>query len=145
MIRVTNQREFDISLKKIAKKIEVDAGTLVRKVAFDLFNGVVSRTPVDTGWARSSWNIAFRTPDLSVPPKPASGGESAAIAANNAQEAKLDQIKAGDFPTVWITNALDYIEYLEAGHSKQAGKGFMVQRTLAETRADVNRALKALG
>ena len=143
MIRVTNQNEFDITLKKFAKKIEVDAATVVRKVAFDLFNGVVSRTPVDTGWARASWNIAFNTPDLSVPPK-VQGGESAAVAANDAQEQKLDLI-ADDFPRVWITNALDYIEYLEAGHSKQAGKGFMIQRTLAETRADINRQLAAIG
>lgn len=141
-LRFTNVAEFELQLSKFAKSIDVEVEKVVRKVAFDVFRGVVSRTPVDTGWARASWNISFGTADLSVPSKPA-GGETAAKALNGVQESKLNTAMA-KFPVVWITNNLNYIQFLEAGHSKQSGKGFMVQRTMAEVFADLRNTLDRL-
>lgn len=141
-VRITNQREFEASIRKLQKKLDLDVQKLTRKIGFDLFRGVVERTPVDTGWARSSWNIAFGNMDLSVPPKPAS--ESAQFeAANQKQQQKL-QAYPSSFPTIWITNALPYIVPLENGHSKQMGKGHMVQRTLAQVVANINYTLGQL-
>lgn len=141
-VRITNQKAFEISLQQIATDLEADLNQVVRKVGFDLFRGVVERTPVDTGWARSSWNIAFGTPDGSVPTK-IEGGEAAANSVNQHQQQKLELYPA-DFPIIWITNALPYIVPLENGHSKQMGKGYMVQRTVAQVVANLEAALAAL-
>ena len=141
-VRITNQKAFDLSLQKLATKLEADLGQVVRKVGFDVFRGVVERTPVDTGWARSSWNIAFGFKDATVPPKPS--GDSAAFEASNQKHQEKLKLYPKDFPVIWITNALPYIVPLENGHSKQMGKGFMVQRTVAHTVAVINEALKQL-
>lgn len=142
-VRVTNQKEFDAGLIKLAEKLEADLEDVVKKIGFDVFRGVVERTPVDTGWARSSWNIAFGSPNLSVPPK-IEGGESAAETVNTAQQEQLT-LYPDDFPVIWITNALPYIIPLENGHSQQMGKGYMVQRTVAQVTASMEEALKGLG
>jgi len=142
-VRFTNLPSFEGTIKKFAKQIEVDVADVVRKVSFDIFRGVTERTPVDTGWARASWNIAFNTPNLSVPSR-VQGGDTAARNVNAQQSAKL----LGDlsqFPVVWITNNLDYVQYLEAGHSKQMGKGFMLQRTLADVFAEIKTISAGLG
>lgn len=140
-IRITNQRQFENTLKKAAVNLHVDLKDVVQKTAFDLFRGVVERTPVDTGWARSSWNISFGSMDLSIPPK-IEGGEAAANNANEKEQQKVE-FYPDDFPVVWITNALPYIVPLEKGHSKQMGKGFMVQRTVAQVVADLEAAFAA--
>lgn len=140
-VRFTNTPEFEMSLQQFANKIDANLEDVLRKVSFDLFRGVVQRTPVDTGWARASWNIAFHAPDLSVPEQPSSPG--AAKAANSAQEQVLNG-PLGKHPVVWITNNLDYIVPLEGGHSKQSGKGFMVQRTLQDVIAELRSTLRSI-
>ena len=137
-LRFTNLERFERSLHEISKKLEIDLDTVVRKVSFDIFRGVTERTPVDTGWARASWNISFKNIDLSIPAKPNS--ESAAIGINDQQSAKLN-LTLPNFPVVWITNSLPYIGALEAGHSKHSDKGFMVQRTIADVRRSIEEAL----
>jgi len=143
-IRFTTLPKFEMTLKEFSKKTEIALEDVIRKVAFDCFSGVVKRTPVDTGWARSSWNVAFVNPDTSVPDKPGDGaGEAAAIAKNNEQQSKL----YGDLgidKIVWITNSLDYVQYLEAGWSKQAGKGFMVERTLQDVVSELRNIVRGL-
>jgi len=141
-LRITNLKPFTKTLQEFADAIEVDVGTVVRKVAFDIFKGVVQRTPVDTGWARASWNISFGTQDLSVPSKPES--PEGAVQQNAKQFNKLDNETFKNFPIVWITNNLDYIVPLENGHSKQSGKGFMVARTVFEVFAELKATLKQL-
>jgi hypothetical protein len=133
--------KFERSLIEVSKKLEIDLDTVVRKVSFDIFRGVTERTPVDTGWARASWNISFSNADLSIPAKTKS--ESAAIGINDQQSAKLN-LTLPNFPIVWITNSLPYIAPLEAGHSKQSGKGFMIQRTIVDVRRSVEEALNEI-
>lgn len=128
---------------KVAEALERDVKEVVQKTGFDVFRGVVTRTPVDTGWARSSWNIAFTTMDTSVPPK-TEGGLGTAKAVNSKQEKKLE-LYPDDFPVIWITNGLPYIVPLENGHSKQMDKGYMVQRTMAQVIANINASLRELG
>jgi uncharacterized protein CbrC (UPF0167 family) len=142
MLRITGVPKFEADLKKFAKRIDVGVEQIVRSIALDMFKGVITRTPVDTGWARASWNIAFTEPDWTPGPK-ITGGEEVAAAVNKVEEAKLKKGALNfKFPKVWITNGLPYIIPLENGHSKQTGRGYMVQRTMSDIVANVNKNIQ---
>jgi len=138
-VRFTNLRQFEKDIKKFVELTGADADQVVRKVALDIFAGVTRRTPVDTGHARSAWALNY-----GAAPKSNNGieggGSAAATAANGVEETSFLTSKPQD--TVWITNNLPYIIRLEKGHSKQADKGFMVQRTLSVVAQMVSDAVK---
>lgn len=121
---------WETSIDKFAKKIGVEASVAIRKVAFDIFGGTVRKTPVLTGRARTSWNIALGTPDPSVPPE---GSYP------NLPKASLPKV-GKDFPIIWISTNLAYMAPLENGTSKKAPAGM-----LAITMAEVETALKSAG
>lgn len=82
--------------------------------------GVVARTPVDSGRARSSWTVSVGEPRATVPPESGSyqpADSSTAMAA-------LSGLQPGQ--TVWISSALPYIVVLEFGgypNPPQGGEG----------------------
>lgn len=57
MIKVTGIRNFKADLLKFAEKINADADQVIKTVAFFAFQSCVEKTPVDTGFARSRWEI----------------------------------------------------------------------------------------
>lgn len=126
--------DFNALANEISRIIEIDLETVHRKIAFDLFSGVVLKTPVDTGRARASWRVGIGAINTSVQSE--GQKQPGAEAATTAGSAALQNMTL-DKP-VWITNSLAYIGALEAGHSKQSPNG-MVQLTLAEVRADLSR------
>ncbi len=119
--------------------IQQAVSEIVREVALKLHENIVRRTPIDTGRAKSSWNISENFPDESVTPvlrdtileQKAKGAEVLTI--DNAHVAALtSQQNISQFPTVvFISNALPYIENLERGSSKQAPLG-MVRISVTE-------------
>ena len=140
---------FDRDLKAFGKALGIEVVTVQKKVSFDLFRRLVSRTPVDTGRARSGWNIAVDHPDRSVPapiehtdmqtgkaPSPAAGEIRAAEVGT-----ALAALKPGDYRPVWISNNLPYIVELEKGHSRQAPAG-MVALSIAETELELDVAMR---
>lgn len=145
-IKITGIAKFEADLQTFADRLQIDAKTVVKKVAFEVFEGVTKRTPVDTGWARASWIITTHNPDLSTTAEKAGFkkkgmGEAAAAVANATQVAGT----VGSSASVWwITNNVPYIVKLENGHSKQAGRGFMAQRTVADVQANMGVLLGGL-
>lgn len=127
---------FKRSLKAFADSIGVGVETAVRKISMQTFSGIVLKTPVDTGRARASWVIGINRP-LNSPDFPEGRKMSAAEAQSiaNRQLATLGRLKPYD--TVFISNNLPYIEYLEDGSSEQAPSG-MVAVTLAEIERGIN-------
>lgn len=77
---------------------------------FRRISGVVLLTPVDTGRARSSWNVATGQPDTSYP---AAG--AASRRGDPASHASGAMRRLGVYETVWITSSLPYIKVLEYG------------------------------
>ena len=136
-IRITNQAEFSRKLKQFAERAGIAPGLVAQRVALEAFEGVVERTPVRTGWARASWNLAEGTIDPSVPPKPAEG-------AKLPPPVPVEPSTGKDFPVFYVTNNLDYIEFLEQGKSIQMDKGYMIQRTLAALAADIDTILREI-
>jgi len=95
----------------LIKTMDKDVAKNMNTLSFKLLAGFVKKTPVDTGDARSSWNITEDKIDTSIKDK---------IRGNIS--GKKD---------VYITNSINYILKLENGSSKQAPKG-MVGLTINE-------------
>lgn len=123
--------QFNAELQAFADKIQQDLGNVVADTAVELFAEIVAGTPVDTGRARSSWNISLGTPDLTTKPEgsyPEYHDQDAAYqqAENQAESlvASLRESNASIEP-IYIANALEYISGLEDGNSKQAPVGMV--------------------
>lgn len=72
--------------------------------------GVVLRTPVNTGRARASWNVAIGTPSTLVPDPGQQHYDAPSIDGARASLRGL-----GPYNVVWITSGLPYMRVLEYG------------------------------
>ncbi len=124
MIKVRNQKSFEISVDKFAKNIGVEVSLVVKKLSFDIFADVVAGTPVDTGRAMNNWNIAVGQPSRVVTD---AGGNPAIIKGSKTKEGPITLHSLRPFDTVWISNNLSYIRFLEEGSSKQAPNGWVAR------------------
>ena len=121
-------QEFAAALRAEGARTPLQIDRFLRRVAFEVFTRVVRRTPVDTGRARLSWNIARNQADESVAPENPSQGRRALTTSNQ----KLTRIRPDKrMQPIHISNNLEYIRFLEEGSSTQAPQG-MVAITLAE-------------
>lgn len=125
-MEITNLNRVKLDFDKFAEKVGVDGETLFRKFTFDVFGGIVEATPIDTGRAMNNWNIAIGQPDFTVIDL---GGDKGSILGQKQVEGVtvLEGVRLGQ--VVFITNSVDYIEFLNAGSSKQAPAAF-VERTI---------------
>lgn len=130
--------QFKADLNKFAQQIGADVALVRKKVAFDFMERTVSRTPVDTGRARASWNMADGAPDSSVAPE---GARNPQAAIDEALAKRLSVSFTQPFAVTWVSNALPYIEILEMGSSQQAPNGF-VRISLSEIEAGIISKLK---
>lgn len=126
------------AIQRAAEKTGRTLDEMVQKISERLFENIVRRTPVDTGWARANWIPSIGSPDDSVP-------ESSPGRDENIDD-PLPRIslevasgKAGDI--FFLTNSVPYILSLEYGHSAQAPNG-MVRVSIEEVRAFYQEALK---
>ena len=144
-LRITNLRQFERDLRHVSEKMHISANLAVKKIAFDIYKGVTEKTPVDTGYARASWNISPHRPNPSIETKfrfsDKSNCSHGRMGADNIQKQRVAN-KNKEADRWFITNNVPYIVYLEAGHSKQSAH--MVTRTLNEVRANVAAILKGI-
>ena len=87
-----------------------------------IFDGIVSRTPVETGSLRASWRASLNQPDMS---KTTGGTAEAPLAP---PIFPLSQIPL--YAKVFISNGQKYVMPIEYGWSQKAPQG-MVRVTLA--------------
>ena len=120
---------FDADLEKFAKTVGVELARVRKKVSFDIFAGVIGRTPVDTGRARAGWAMTDQLASSFVPPE----GDGGYDMPNAAQQAASF---ADPFGVTVIANNVPYIVALEFGHSRKEPNG-MVRVTLAAVEAGV--------
>ena len=105
--------------------VNMSVSRMVSEISEEIFDGVVERSPVDTGSFRASWNVSVGAPELSN------------IVGGN-HESPLSPPRFPGLPTrnvepVYITNNTPYGAELEHGHSDQAPIG-IVAVTLASLR-----------
>jgi hypothetical protein len=112
---------FADALKTFEIKANGAADAVVHGAVVEVGERVISRTPIDTGRAKSNWNYGLQTPDIHT--TQATGTRTL----NGIEDLPA---KAGGF-VHYVTNSLAYINALEDGHSKQAPQG-MVKLTALE-------------
>lgn len=134
MISFKNMRQFELDLDGFAKRMGMLKSTVYRRATAEIWNDVTGRTPVATGRARSSWNIATGSPDPSWPDE--GYGESGVTVYFDPPSLPASLKDVDGTKVVWITSNLPYIEPLEHGHSKQAPTG-MVMISVANFMAKV--------
>lgn len=125
---------------KQANRIMVQLENATAKATVDLalriHGGLIEKTPVDTGWARSNW-----LPSVGVPRKE-TVGEPGSLNQAAAQFGQAEvagwQITSGP---IYITNNVPYISRLNAGSSTQAPSGFVEGVVQAETNRANRRKL----
>ena len=124
------------NIHKFSRKLEISVNLVIKKLAIQLFELIVLKTPVDTGRARASWNLSNANIDIGVAPP---GDYSLEDALNKVSEKSV----VGMARTIWITNSLPYILALEHGHSQQAPTG-MVALSVEEIESHLDSIVREL-
>ena len=118
-------REFERALKRFAEQELPEAvAEASRDLATRLLDGVVTRTPVDTGLARANWQVTVGRPAIGTLTGTDKDGR------RTRSRGRRVIASAGPFETIWIVNNLPYVVELEQGSSAKAPAG-MVAATLA--------------
>lgn len=118
-------RQFGQRMRKHGDNIEKNSTALVRKCALAIDGAVVMATPVDTGRARSNWQVSLNSPASGTLATEDPSGQ-AAIAQGRSVIAGYQ--KPGG--AIHITNNLPYIGRLNDGWSAQAPAGFVIKAVL---------------
>jgi hypothetical protein len=101
----------------------------VQTIALKVLQGVIEKTPVDTGLCRGNWQVTGSVPAAgTIENTDKSGGST--IAQGQRVITTVNPMKE----VIWVSNNLPYTGALEDGHSKQAPAG-MVLLTLEEIKA----------
>ena len=143
---------FAADLRKFMEKTKISMDKVVRKVTFDLFGEVVMRTPVDTGMARSNWQLGINERPTGIVDDAKrrinkqrndkwGSYKTAKTVISAPMMANLSNVKAGGVN--YIANNLPYIKQLEYGSSKQAPQG-MAWITVQNFQRIVDEALRSL-
>jgi len=142
MIRITNQRQIKTDINRLIKRLNIDSEVFIRRIALEVFKGVIQKNPVDTGFSRYNWNVTPNSSDTNV-----YGGSRENFAENKAEGAQ--RAAARNSEQIWaldrarhyfVTNNVYYIKYLEEGSAGRPGY-HMAKRTINEVQARL-RALK---
>lgn len=145
-LHTRSAEKWEATLDELVKlKTEEEALLIFRKMVIDAFVRIVSRTPVDTGRARASWQFGVGSAPAGKVPE----GEynnmkgKGRRAVRSAVIDELEKINDAPADRMWyIANNLEYIEALEAGHSAQTPPYGMVGLTLNELRNELRRKYK---
>ena len=116
------------ALIRIAEKSEINIHEGVRKAALVTDQVAVLLTPVDTGYSRSRWAASLGEPVAgeSGVQKRIEVGEAAATAIALSQaEAEIKNWKGRG--SIFISNPVEYVKYLDEGSSEQAPKGMTAE------------------
>jgi len=120
----TNVKRFVNFMRAEAEEIRgPKLVTFQKKIVLDVLGRIVSKTPVDTGLARSNWQLNVGNPGYTELPL---RSEEEQTSDNISELAKMQP-----FQTSYINNNVEYISYLEDGSSDKAPNG-MVAISLAE-------------
>jgi len=129
------KKNFKADVRAFAENLQLDIIVVMRKLALDGLNGVIRRTPVDTGRLRASWRVNLNTPDTST--EPGAGGSPGAPASGSETGdalAKMKALKIGD--SIHISNSVEYAIYVEED-------SHMLADTFTELTTQVDRAVKS--
>lgn len=121
-------KRFAVRIGQVGAAVQQNADKLVRQVALSVDATVVSATPVDTGRARSNWQVEIGNPakgtvEAFVPGAEGDTGGQNTQMALALGSATIATYKSGE--SIHLTNNLPYIGALNDGRSAQAPAGFV--------------------
>ena len=116
------------SLRGLADEIEGIVEDGIKETVTTVHELVTRNTAVDTGLARSNWQVTKNTPASN--PLPIGSAQS------NIIQALGLNYSAGN--VYYITNAVDYVYYLNYGSSRRAGD-FFVESSIRAALSRLNR------
>lgn len=116
--------QFSLDISKFIEHAKGNLDKAVRQAAVLTAQGVVTRTPVDTGRLRGNWMIQSTLTIETVDDVDIAGAATIAKMAGQAMT-----LKAGG--ECWIVNSLPYAGEVEYGHSRVKAPAGMVRVTLA--------------
>lgn len=128
---------FSLQIEKWTEETQKRVTLAVRRIALDVFERIILKSPVDTGRFRGNWQVqigSIPTGTLEIDDK--SGQVTLAKA-----QAEVLGVKAGD--TIYLINNLPYARRLEYGWSNQAPEG-MVRTTVAEYQPIVDKVVREI-
>jgi len=123
-----NLDEFINEIDDFVASIPDKVTTLQKKIVLEALRRVVLKTPVDTGRARANWQVTIAKPATSVIDNFSELSDGAVIEKGLVAIAELPP-----YQIVFVSNNVNYIEFLEEGSSKQAPEG-MAALTIEELR-----------
>lgn len=134
-------KAFNKRMLKIGATIAGNADKLFRATALIVDSAVVIGTPVDTGRARSNWQVGAPGPVTSErgPYSPGAEGSTGGANAQAAIAQAKAVIGATKEKTIYISNNVKYMEFLNQGSSAQAPAGF-VEAAVELGRQEVRKA-----
>ena len=131
------------AITRISNQVDLNVPKAVRKAALVADQVLVITTPVQTGFARSRWTVSIGGPigpENGPEERIDLGEEIATVIALSQGEDEIKKYRGKG--SIFITNPLEYVIYLESGTSDQAPNGMMDEARNAAQ--DVLRALKLL-
>lgn len=129
---MANGASFKADISAWALKNGARMEALARQTAFEVSKQVVVKTPVDTGFLRSSWQPSIGSPKPAANP---GGGEPDVMLT-------IVELKPGD--TYWMTNNASYARFVEFGTSRMPGRFFLTD-TVTRWKSIVAKVAKRLG
>jgi len=137
---------FAATVQLFAQKAQKRADVILRRVALAGFNGVIRKSPVDTGRFRGNWNVGLNrvnTATTSAAPSHSAGAVSGANLSSNELGRGFSIIASATFgDTIYISNNLHYAIPLEYGRSRQASGG-MLRITFEELKISLQSIVTA--
>lgn len=128
---------FSLQIEKWTEETQKRVTLAVRKIALDVFERIILKSPVDTGRFRGNWQVQIGSiPAGTLEINDKSGQVTLAKA-----QAEVLGVKAGD--TIYLINNLPYARRLEYGWSNQAPEG-MVRTTVAEYQPIVDKVVREI-
>lgn len=129
---------FQKDIEKFVAKTGASIDTVLQKVAFDIAETVIKRTPVDLGRLKGNWQATLGSPatgQLETTDK--DGRDTIVKAATTASK-----MRAGK--TFWFVNNLPYAQAIENGHSEHKAPAGMLKVTVLEYKRMIKKAVKSL-
>lgn len=120
---------FTVAIDGWLMKTGLTADDVVRRIALQVWQELVKRTPVDTGRARQGWVTNLDEPSEEAPP-----------AGSYGQPAPPDLSRATIRNRVFIVNNVPYCIELDQGSSQKAPAG-MVAVTMAQVQAEFEKII----
>lgn len=136
MASLVASNQFTLDISKFVEQVKGDITDVVRKTAFDLFSTIIMTTPVDTSRAMNAWFCTVGGPSTQV----STSLDKSGAAAVEKMRAAANSAGPGD--SIWLSNNVSYIVYLEFGTSKMRPVA-MVGRAVANAQSYFDKAAKS--